>query len=136
MTEPQYITNQTPTFEAMSRLRASVNWDVSEGYRQRTHAPYPQTACYADGELIAYLEVLSDGKTDAYLQDLMVKPEFQNQGIASKLLNDTISQLKMDGLEMISLIYARTDLAAFYEKFGFFTMAAGQMEVKQNGKNS
>lgn len=78
---------------------------------------------------VGYISVVSNGVTDAYIQDLMVRPEFQQKGIGTELMNRTIKYLKNNNIYMISVIYGSEELRSFYERFGFYTMLAGQMET-------
>lgn len=54
------------------------------------------------------------------INDLAVAPEYQKQGIASKLLEQCLSHLKEQGVVGVHLITAAEgDLPSYYEKFGF-----------------
>ncbi|MBE5922156.1 MAG: GNAT family N-acetyltransferase [Lachnospiraceae bacterium] len=64
------------------------------------------------------------------LHPLVVERARQCQGIGTKLMELAISRIKEMNISMISVIYGEEKLRSFYEKFGFFTMLCGQMEVK------
>ena len=89
---------------------------------------YYHIAAYEENELIGYIDCVSNGVTDAYIQDLMVKPEYQRKGIGTKLMNMMIDYLKGNHIYMISVLFDES-LKSFYEKFGFYTMLSGQMET-------
>jgi len=65
--------------------------------------------------------VLSDGFSDAYIQDLVVLKEYRNKGIGRELVNFLISYCKKKGINWISLI-AEPNQDLFYEELGFKTM--------------
>ena len=69
-----------------------------------------------------------NGVTDAYIQDLMVHPDYQVRGIGTDLMKKMIDYLKKKHIYMISVVFEEK-LKPFYEKFGFFSMLCGQMET-------
>ena len=38
-------------------------------------------------KLLGYVDCVSNGVTDAYIQDLMVHPEYQGKGVGTELMN-------------------------------------------------
>lgn len=50
---------------------------------KKTSAP---PAAYEEDELIGYIDSISNGVTDAYIQDLMVHPKYQGKGIGTEIL--------------------------------------------------
>lgn len=114
----------------ISDLRQSVGWN-----RMDNELCNPllkddfRISCYEENQLIGFLSVVSNGVTDAYIQDVIVHPNYQNQGIGTKLMNMAINKIKEKGIYMISVIYGEESLRSYYEKFGFFTMLSGQMEI-------
>ena len=87
--------------------------------------------CCLDGDrLVGYTAVVSNGVTDAYIQDVMVHPAYQQQGIGRQLIQQTLARLRADGIYMVSVICGDADLQAYYEQFGFATMLCGQMELR------
>lgn len=114
----------------MCNLRKSVGWD-----ELRTMMLNPQTynlfnIIFTENGIIGFLAVVSNEVTDAYIQDVMVAPEFQGNGVGTKLMNMAISEIKARGIYMISVIYGEEKLRRFYEKFGFCTMLCGQLETR------
>ena len=54
------------------------------------------------------------------MQNLAVAPQYQRQGIASRLLEQCLAELKAQGIVGFHLITAREGvLPDFYERFGF-----------------
>jgi len=79
---------------------------------------------YEHHSIVLHLDVVSNRVTDAYIKDLMVRPEFQGQGIGTHLMNMAIKKLKEDRLYMISVVFEEK-LIAFYKCFGFNLLYAG-----------
>ncbi|HCA28959.1 MAG TPA: N-acetyltransferase [Ruminococcaceae bacterium] len=90
---------------------------------------YYHIACYDGDRLVGYVDTVSNGVTDAYIQDLTVDPAYQGRGIGTALMNRIIAKLKENKIFMISVIYGNTELAPFYERFGFFQMLCGQLQT-------
>lgn len=116
---------------ALADLRQAVGWNrmacdlADPRLRNAFHL------CAWDGErLIGYAAVVSNGVTDAYIQDVMVHPECQGQGVGTQLMERVLARLKAEGIYMVSVIYGEEALRPFYEKFGFFTMLCGQREMR------
>ena len=66
--------------------------------------------------------VLSDGVSDAYIQDLVVLPEYRKKGIGKKLITDLIQYCKSKNISWIALI-SEPNQEEFYKKIGFKEMA-------------
>jgi len=124
-----YIENQPVSAKAISDLRELVGWNRMEDcYKNPLMTSYFHIACYDGDKLIGYVDTLSNGVTDAYIQDLMVNPEYQGRGIGTELMNLMIARLKENKIYMISVVYEEK-LLPFYKRFGFFPMLCGQMQT-------
>lgn len=127
----EYKTNPGASPESIAALRRSVGWGGMEAaLRNPALRDYLQIACYDGDELVGFLDVVSNGVTDAYIQDVMVRPDYQGKGIGTELMNRAINRLKADHIYMVSVIYGEEGLRPFYEKSGFYTMLCGQMETR------
>jgi ribosomal protein S18 acetylase RimI-like enzyme len=89
---------------------------------------YYHIACYDDKKLIGYVDTVSNGVTDAYIQDLAVDPAYQGQGVGTELMNRIISKLKEKKIFWISVMYDEK-LQDFYKRFGFFQMLSGTIQT-------
>lgn len=115
----------------ISKLRKSVGWNSMEDcYKTSLKRSYFYICCYEESKLIGFLDVVSNGTTDAYIQDVMVNPEYQGKGVGTSLMNKAIKKLKEDNIYMISVIFTEA-LLPFYKKFGFYIMLSGQLETHQ-----
>lgn len=115
----------------LADLRASVGWNRMERDLADPRLRNAFHLCAFDGErLVGYAAVVGNGVTDAYIQDVMVRPDHQHQGIGTQLMERALSRLEADGVYMVSVIYGEEALRPFYEKFGFTTMRCGQREMR------
>ena len=116
---------------ALADLRESIGWNRMEHdlTDDRLHNTF-HLCCYNDDRLIGYVCVVSNGMTDAYIQDLIVHPEYQRQGVGRHLMQRTLERLRAEGIYMVSVIYGDAELRSYYEEFGFKTMLCGQMELR------
>ncbi|GAB6284623.1 MAG: GNAT family N-acetyltransferase [Methanoregula sp.] len=73
------------------------------------------------GHAIGMGRVISDGVSDAYIQDLVVLPSYRGRGIGLQILTLLVNHCKQSGLTWIGLI-AEPDSEAFYAPLGFERM--------------
>jgi GNAT superfamily N-acetyltransferase len=71
---------------------------------------------WAGDELVAFARAISDGQFHAYIEDVVVHPDYCRCGIARRMLTRLIEALRH--IETISLFCA-PDLVALYEQVGF-----------------
>jgi len=71
--------------------------------------------------IIGMGRAISDGASDAYIQDVMVDKSFQGRKIGSGIIRKLVEQLQTDGLKWIGLI-AENNSQPFYENLGFTKM--------------
>ena len=65
--------------------------------------------------------VISDGISDAYIQDLIIDPAYRKEGIGKLLVDTLISQCKKKGIIWIGVI-AEPGSQHFYHRLGFSEM--------------
>ena len=116
---------------ALADLRESVGWNRMQRDLADPRLRNAFHLCAFDGErLVGYAAVVGNGVTDAYIQDVMVHPDYQHQGIGTQLMERILARLEAEGVYIVSVIYGEEALRPFYEKFGFFTMLCGQRELR------
>jgi len=127
----RYYFDAPVSVAALADLREAVGWNRMEGdlHDPRLHNAF--YLCAFDGEqLVGYAAVVSNGVTDAYIQDVMVHPAYQHQGIGTQMMERLLARLEELGMYMVSVVYGEAMLAPFYERFGFCTMLCGQRELR------
>lgn len=124
-----YKYNETVSAKDLSDLREAVGWNrMEDEYSNPLMTSYYHIAVYEDGKLVGYIDSVSNGVTDAYIQDLMVHPDYQGKGLGTELMNQMIAYLKENRIYIISVVFEES-LKPFYDRFGFSSMLCGQMET-------
>ncbi|MGI5959992.1 MAG: GNAT family N-acetyltransferase [Massiliimalia sp.] len=73
---------------------------------------------YVDDVLVGIIRVVGDGYSIVYIQDLLVLPEYQRQGIGGKLIAAVIQKFSKVG-QKILLTDKTKDMISFYHHVGF-----------------
>ena len=74
-----------------------------------------------EGRVKGMGRAISDGVSDAYLQDVAVDKAFRGRGIGKEIILRLVNQLNHDGVNWIGLI-AERESHPFYERMGFRVM--------------
>lgn len=77
---------------------------------------------YNNDEIIGYGRLIGDAICFIYIQDVMVKPKFQNKKIGTMIMNkllDKIKELKRENPNIRVYLGASKNKEEFYERFGF-----------------
>jgi len=74
-----------------------------------------------EDNIVGMGRAISDGVSDAYIQDLTVLEEYRKQGIARRILQTILERLHSDGLQWIGLI-AEPGSIGLYHHAGFQQM--------------
>jgi spermidine synthase len=74
-----------------------------------------------DRRIIGMGRAISDGVSDAYIQDVAVLPELRGNGIGILIMDEIIWYLKSKNINWISLI-SEPKAVSFYERYGFSLM--------------
>ena len=75
-------------------------------------------AAFEGENLVGMGRVLSDGVSDAYIQDVVVHPEFRGKGIGGKIVMFLVSELEARGVDWIALV-GEPGTENFYSRLGF-----------------
>ena len=74
-----------------------------------------------DRDIVGMGRAISDGASDAYIQDVTVRTDCRGQRIGSRMVQGLVDRLTADGLEWIALI-AEKNSSRFYTGLGFHEM--------------
>jgi ribosomal protein S18 acetylase RimI-like enzyme len=125
-----YIENDNISAKYIADLRESVGWNrMEQHYSSPLLTSFLHISCYDGERLVGYADSVSNGLTDAYIQDVMVHPDYQGKGIGTELMKRMIARLKERKIYMISCIYGEPELSSFYKRFGFTEMLCGQLQT-------
>ena len=114
--------NESPIDEIVALYQAGVWWQESEHAR----AVLPKLILgrffawsrAADGKLVGMGRAISDGVSDACIQDVVVLAELRGRGIGHELVARLTEYCLERHLEWIGLV-AEPGTTPFYEKLGF-----------------
>ena len=65
---------------------------------------------------------ISDGVSDAYIQDVTVLSTYRGRGLGSRIVQCLVAELTRRGIDWVGLV-AMPGTASFYEPLGFEPMA-------------
>ena len=123
-----YVENPVVTLEAVLPLYEAVGWTnytqnptmLKEAYKNSLHI---LAALNEEGKLLGVLRAVGDGASILFIQDILVTPEYQHQGIGTKLLQQTLEKYKT-----VYQIQLATDdstkTVSFYESNGFTSLTS------------
>ena len=83
-----------------------------------------------DGKLIGFCRAISDGVYKAFLFDVIVKDEYQNEGIGSLIIESVLNHKKLIDVKHIEL-YCPEKITPFYKKLGFETRTSLLMRYEK-----
>lgn len=105
-------------------IRASVHWKVlrkEQAEKALNNSLYTVMAV-ENGKTIGMGRIVGDGAVICYIQDFVVRPEYQGTSIGRKMMEQLIAhveELRMDQSEMMLCLMCAKGREQFYEKFGF-----------------
>lgn len=71
--------------------------------------------------MIGMGRILSDGVSDAYIQDVTVLPDYRGRGIGGRIITVLVEKLQADRIEWIGLV-GEPGTGNFYKRLGFEEM--------------
>jgi GNAT superfamily N-acetyltransferase len=116
------IIEKLPSAEEYNRLRRLVNWSVYEPeiiVRALPQSLYCVCALL-EGDIVGMARVLGDGGLVYYIQDVIVHPNHQRQGIGAQMVERVMAYIGSHASQnsIIGLMSAYGK-EPFYEKYGF-----------------
>ena len=79
-------------------------------------------SAYDDNKIVGYGRIIGDTICFLYIQDIMVKPEYQGNKIETMIMNkllEKINEIKQENPDLRVYLGASKNREEFYEKFGF-----------------
>ena len=103
-------------------LYESVGWDNYTKNPQMLKEAYLHSlriyAAYVDNKPVGIVRVVGDGSSVVFVQDLLVSPEYQRQGIGTALLKAIMEEYR--GVYQLHLLTDNNEkTVAFYKALGF-----------------
>lgn len=109
-------------FDTILRLYSSVGWTNYTEKPELLKKAYENSllilGAYVDGQLVGVIRAVGDGFSVVFIQDILVIPEYQRQGIGTRLLQEV-----MDRYSSVYQMELMTDntpkTVSFYQSLGF-----------------
>jgi GNAT superfamily N-acetyltransferase len=114
-------------YEQIKQLYLSNGWiDAGDGdFEILINRIVSHTFCFViardEGRLIGMGRSLSDGVSDAYIQDVTVFPQYRKQGIGGRIISFLVEYMHGQGIGWIGLI-SEPGYESFYQGQGFQVM--------------
>ena len=124
----RYVENPNVSLEEVLPLYEAVGWTNYTTKPEMLKAAYENSlhiigAFNNDEKLIGVLRGVGDGASILFIQDILVYPEYQHQGIGTKLLQETLEKDK--NVYQIQLATDdSTKTVSFYESNGFTSLTS------------
>ena len=121
------IVKEADAAQVLSLYRLAGWWEMDDDPRheQKVAAIIANTWRFAivrsGDEIIGMGRAISDGVSDAYIQDVTVHPDWRGKGLGKAIIRTLIERLKQDGLGWIGLI-SEPGYEGFYQGLGFGIM--------------
>ena len=116
------IVEKLPTPEEYNQLRQSVGWGIYERdvILQALPSSLYCVCIVKDGEIIGMARIIGDGGIAFYIQDVIVKPDYQRQGIGTQLMDKIMEYIHIhaNNNSVIGLMAAKGK-EPFYTRYGF-----------------
>jgi ribosomal protein S18 acetylase RimI-like enzyme len=116
------IVEKLPTAQEYNWLRNLVGWrtyqeDVIE--KALPNTLYCVCACCGE-QLVGMARIIGDGGMVYYIQDVIVIPDYQRQGIGTQMMDAIMGYIRTHASQntIVGLMSAKGK-EAFYEKYGF-----------------
>ena len=123
-----YVENPDVTVEDVLPLYEAVGWTNYTTKPEMLKAAFENSlhvlaAFNKEGKLVGVLRAVGDGASILFIQDILVTPEYQHQGIGTELLQQTLEKYKN-----VYQIQLTTDNSmktiSFYESNGFTSLTS------------
>lgn len=110
--------------EEFNLLYDDVGWGAyDENITQKAlDNTFYSVSVYDDNKIVGYGRIIGDTICFLYIQDIMVKPEYQGNKIGTMIMNkllEKINEIKQENPDLRVYLGASKNREKFYEKFGF-----------------
>ena len=110
--------------EEFNLLYDAVGWGAyDEKITQKAlDNTFYSVSVYDDNKIVGYGRMIGDAICFLYIQDIMVKPEYQGNKIGIMIMNkllEKIAEIKKENPNLRVYLGASKNREKFYEKFGF-----------------
>lgn len=110
--------------EEFNLLYDDVGWGAYDNNitQKALDNTFYSVSAYDDNKIVGYGRIIGDTICFLYIQDIMVKPEYQGNKIGTMIMNkllEKIAEIKQENSDLRVYLGASKNREEFYEKFGF-----------------
>ncbi len=116
------ITKQAPNVDEFMLLRSKVGWINPESIiaQESLDNSTFHVCVYAGSQLVGFGRIVGDGSMYFYLQDVVVDPIYQEQGIGNLIMQEIEQFLEKNARSGATIaLLAACGKEKFYSKFGY-----------------
>lgn len=117
--------NEIPTIEELEELYQSVGWENYGNGLDKQQA-YKNSLCVLcareEGKLVGVVRVVGDGVSIIYVQDVIVHPKYQRNGIG-KAMFQKMEMLFEDVYQKVLITDNLKERKDFYKSLGYSTIS-------------
>lgn len=128
--EIKYTNRKNISSVQLEKLYNDVEWSAYTNdmkvLEQAVEHSLDVIAAWNGEELVGLIRVVGEGLTIIYIQDILVLKAYQNQGIATELLQQVLTKYK-SVRQKVLLTEEAEDVRHFYEKNGFESCDQGNL---------
>ncbi|WP_404349279.1 GNAT family N-acetyltransferase [Sutcliffiella horikoshii] len=128
--EIKFSRDKAIKLEQLEKLYNDVEWYAYtkdlDVLQQAVYQSLEVISAWNGDELVALIRVVGDGLTIIYIQDILVLNAYQNQGIATQLVQQVLERYK-HVRQKVLLTEEAPDVRRFYEKNGFESCDKGSL---------
>lgn len=91
-----------------------------------------RVSVFKENEIVAMARVIGDQGLCYYIKDVIVRPEYQGQGLGRRLISELLTYINehgVPGTQIAVELCAMPDKIPFYEKFGFAANEAQRLRL-------
>lgn len=128
-------------------LRRALDWEIysSNDISQSLHNSLYIVSIYDNKNIVGAGRIVGDGRICFYIQDVMVRPEYQNKGIGNQIMTFIMHYLYEHAAQNAYIgLMSKIGKSGFYEKYGFISrpnekmgpgMVLCDLEIAKNYSN-
>ncbi|MCK5564352.1 MAG: GNAT family N-acetyltransferase [Planctomycetes bacterium] len=133
------IEHEMPTADIFCSLKKSVSWPTPEidDASDALSGTLFGVVAKIDGQAVAMGRIVGDGALCFSVQDLIVHPDYQRQGIGRRLMDELMLFIKTCARSKARItLFSAPGLQGFYDQYGFIerpgnTNAPGMIYTKE-----